>query len=201
MRIGLLGGSFNPPHNSHLAMASAAKEPHSLDEVWLVVAAKPPHKEAGELGDFEHRFEMARLAAKELPYLKASNIEKKLPGVSYTYRTLEVITQENPDAQLYFIMGADTVPELATWKNPERIFELAKPVVIPRSGFSPQDVCRLKNILPEAQLDTLRKAYLEVEPVDISSTAIREDARREKPFEQHVPSSIAEYIHHNRLYR
>jgi nicotinate-nucleotide adenylyltransferase len=200
MRVGLLGGSFNPPHNGHVEMARAAKEAHSLDEVWLVVAARPPHKEAGELGDFEHRFEMARLAAKELPYMKASDIEKKLPGVSYTYRTLEVITQDYPDAQLYFIMGADTVPELVTWKNPDSILNLAVPVVIPRNGFSPQDVNGLKYILPESQLDVLRAAYIEVEPVDISSTVIRENARSKKPFEQYVPSSVAEYILHNKLY-
>lgn len=200
MKIGLLGGSFNPPHNGHVAMARAAKEAHSLDEVWLVVAARPPHKETDELSNFEHRFEMTRLAAKELPYLKASDIEKRLPGVSYTYRTLEVITQEKPGVQLYFIMGADTVPELVTWKNPHRILDLAAPVVIPRSGFSPQDVNGLKEIIPESQLDALRAAYVKVEPVDISSTAIREDARHKKPFEQHVPSSVAEYISRNRLY-
>jgi nicotinate-nucleotide adenylyltransferase len=200
MRTGLLGGSFNPPHNGHLAMARAAKETHSLDEVWLLVAARPPHKRAGELADFKARFEMARLAAQELPYLKASDIEARLPGVSYTCRTLEVITRENPGVELHFIMGADTIPELATWKNPERILELAAPVVIPRSGFSARDVERLKDILPAEQLDALKESYLEADAVDISSTAVRERISRGEPFEQYLPSSVADYILRNGLY-
>ncbi len=200
MKIGLLGGSFNPPHNGHLMMARAAKEAHSLDMVRLLVAARPPHKEAGELGGFEHRFEMARLTAEELPYLEASDLEMKLPGVSYTYRTLEVLAKENPGARFFFIMGADTVPELATWKNPERILQLASPIVIPRSKFSPGDVDKLKDTLPEEQLDALRKAYLNTEPVDISSTAVRDNIRLGRPFEQHVPPSVAGYINRNNLY-
>lgn len=201
MRIGLLGGSFNPPHNGHLAMAMAAKGAHSLDEVWLLVAARPPHKSADELADFKMRFEMARLAAQELPYLKASDIEARLPGVSYTYRTLEVIAEENPDALLFFIMGADTVPELATWKKPGRILELAAPVVIPRIGFSARDVDRLRNVLSEKQLDALRESYLEMEAVDISSTAVREGISRGVTVEHHVPRSVAEHIRRHKLYR
>ena len=201
MKIGLLGGSFNPPHNGHLTMARAAREAHGLDEVKLVVASRPPHKDAGQLGDFESRFEMAQIAARELPYLSASDIEDGLPGISYTFRTLDIIGSRQPDAEFFFIMGADTVPELATWKNPDRILELAAPVVIPRSGFSPRDTEALRGILPAGQLEILRKSYLGVEPVDISSTVIREKAGRGEDFEHMVPRAVARYINKHGLYR
>ncbi len=201
MRIGLLGGSFNPPHNGHLAMARAARAACQLDEVWLLVAARPPHKSGKRLGEFDSRFEMARLTARELTYVSASDIEAQLPGISYTYRTLEVLKEKHPGAELFFIMGADTVPELATWKNPHRILELATPVVVPRSAFSPQDVEELRDVLSGEQLDALRKSYLSVEPVEVSSTMIRERIRRGEDFEQLVPGTVAGYIRQHNLYK
>jgi nicotinate-nucleotide adenylyltransferase len=201
MRIGLLGGSFNPPHNGHLAMARAAKDAHGLDEVWLLVAARPPHKRRRHLGDFNNRLEMAQLTARDLPYISASDIEEQLPGTSYTYRTLEVLKEQNPAAELFFIMGADTVPELLTWKNPGRILELAAPVVVPRGGFSAVDVDKLRGILSDRQLAALRKSYLPVEPVDISSTAIREMAARGEDFDHFVPDAVARYIRQKSLYK
>jgi len=201
MKIGLLGGSFNPPHNGHLAMARAAKKAHGLDEVWLLVAARPPHKEQHNLAAFSDRFEMAQLAAKDLPFLQASDIEANLPGPSYTYRTLEVLSGKYPGSEFFFIMGADTVPELSTWKNPQRIIELATPVVIPRTGFSVNDLEEMQNVLPERQLDILRGSYLAVEPVDISSTTIREFIARGEDFGQFVPDEVARCIQEKNLYK
>ena len=201
MKTGLLGGSFNPPHNGHLSMARAARDARKLDEVRLLVAARPPHKDSNELGDFHHRYEMAQLAAKELPFLKASDIEAKLPGTSFTYRTLEALTEKQPEDELYFIIGADTVPELSTWKRPERILELAELVVVPRTGFSARDVECLREMLPDKQLETLRKSYLSTEPVDISSTMIREKVRRGEEYKHLVPAAVARYILKHRLYQ
>lgn len=201
MKIGLLGGSFNPPHNGHIAMARAARDARKLDEVWFLVAARPPHKSEDQLGDFNPRFEMARLAAQELPCLKASDFEAQLPGISYTYRTLELLKKSRPEAELFFIIGADTVGELATWRKPDRILELAAPVVVPRTGFSPADTEKLRDVLPGEQLDILRESYIRTEPVDISSTMIREKVRRGEKFEHLVPEPVARYIHQHRLYR
>lgn len=200
MKVGLLGGSFNPPHNGHLMMARGAKEAHELDEVWLLVSPRPPHKGPGQLTDFEHRFEMARLTASELPFTSASDFEAGLTGTSYTYRTLEVLHERYPTHRFFFIMGADTVPELSTWKNPRRILELAAPVVVPRSGFSGSDVQRLGGVLAAEQLQTLRANYLAVEPVDISSTMIREKAARAEEFDSFLPAPVARYIRKYKLY-
>lgn len=201
MKIGLLGGSFNPPHNGHLAMARAARDARNLDHVWFLVAPRPPHKSEDELGNFTTRFEMAKLAARELPFLEASDFEANLPGTSYTYRTLEMLTEKQPKDELYFIIGADTVGELATWKKPERILELTSPVVVPRSRFSPADVEKLRDILPARQLDILRESYILSEPVDISSTMIREKVRRGEKFDHLVPQPVARYILTQDLYR
>ncbi len=201
MRTGLLGGSFNPPHNGHLGVAQAARDAYKLDEVLLLVSPRPPHKAQEQLTSFEHRFKMASLAAGELPYLAASDFEAHLPGTSYTYRTLEELKKKHPHGEFYFLMGADTVPALSTWKNPQRILELAIPVVIPRSGFSPADVASLSGTLPPGSLERLQECYLTVEPVDISSTAIRETVLRGESFEEFVPPAVARYIKQHRLYR
>jgi nicotinate-nucleotide adenylyltransferase len=201
LKIGLLGGSFNPPHNGHLAMARAAAKARSLDEVWLVVAARPPHKTPEQTGDSKHRMHMASLAADELPFLRACDIEFSLPGPSYTCRTLEVLSGQELGTRFFFIMGADSVPELPTWKEPGRVLELAQPVVIPRTGFSPADVEVLRGVLPESQLAALRAAYLNAEPVNISSTAIREMTHRGEPVGDMVPASVAAYIRRHGLYK
>lgn len=200
MKLGLLGGSFNPPHNGHLAMARAARTARSLDEVWFVTAARPPHKDQNALCDFPARFDMTSLAANEEGYVKACDIEAQLPGTSYTYRTLEVLKEKHAAAELFFVLGADTVPELRTWKNPQRIFELAQPVTIPRTGYAPKDTEKLRGILPEEQIEAIRDSYLSVHPVDISSTMIREMISRGEGFEKLVPKTVAWYILKHKLY-
>jgi len=201
MKTGVLGGSFNPPHNGHLAMARAACEERGLDRVWLLVAARPPHKSSGQLGELEHRLEMAKLAAASLPFLEVNDLETRLPGISYTYRTFEVLAEDYPQDELFFIIGADTVPELATWKNPNLILEIADPVVIPRTGFCPEDAEKLGPALSAKNIQKLKKNWLAVEPVDVSSTMIREKLEKGENIDGLVAGPVAEYIHRHGLYR
>ena len=199
MRLGLLGGSFNPPHSCHLALARAAAQAHALDSVLLIPAASPPHKRSG-LAPATDRLAMVRLAVAGQPGMEASDIELRRAGRSYTYITLEELHRLQPEATLFFILGGDSLRDLPTWRQPDRILELCRIVAIDRPGvevkLDPADLpatCR-------GALEQLERDRVPMEPCPFSSTAIREQLSRGETVDEQLPSAVLAYIREHGLY-
>lgn len=132
MNIGILGGSFDPIHNGHLHMAKCAYESYALDQVWLIPAGHSPNKDEHGMTDAKDRFQMCKLAAQPYPWMTVSRLELDSAERSYTYRTMEKLSEQFPMHRFFFIMGGDSLDYFEQWKQPERIAKLATILVIPR---------------------------------------------------------------------
>jgi nicotinate-nucleotide adenylyltransferase len=199
MKIGVLGGSFDPIHAGHLAIAEAARDRHGLDRVLVVPAGVPPHKR-GELAPAADRLTMVRLAIEGRPGLEASDIEIRRPGPSYTVDTLEELKRAHPDAELFFIMGADSLGEFFGWRNTRRILELARIVTVTRPGWQGDiDPASFPGVPAEA-IGRMAADRVEIPGVAAESKRIREAVRRGEPIDAEVPPSVAEYIRRRGLY-
>ena len=136
MNIGILGGSFDPIHNGHLHMAKCAYESYALYQVWLIPAGHSPNKDEHGMTDAKDRFQMCKLAAQPYPWMTVSRLELDSAERSYTYRTMEKLSEQFPMHRFFFIMGGDSLDYFEQWKQPERIAKLATILVIPRDLFS-----------------------------------------------------------------
>lgn len=200
-RLGILGGTFDPIHKGHLAMARAATAGMHLDRVLLIPSGSPPHKST-VVAAAAHRLEMVRLAAEGNPRLVASDLEVRRHGTSYTVDTLELLHRMHPESLLYFIVGEDSIPELPGWRALPRILELAQILTLPR-GDSAQATRFNTDIFPdiqEAVLHQCEKNRLTMAPVPIASTQLRETIARGEPFDDEVPAKVARYIRQHGLY-
>ena len=139
MRLGLFGGSFDPVHYGHLLLAECARETLRLDEVWLIPAATPPHKQSQQRAADKHRLQMIELALAGHEQIFASSLEIDRGGVSYTVDTLAQVHTQHPQATLFLLMGADSLRDLPTWREPERICAVSLPAVVRRSGSAEPD--------------------------------------------------------------
>ncbi len=192
MRIGLFGGTFDPVHLGHLRAAENAREALSLDLVALVPSAVPPHRGL-PLTAAADRLAMARLAAATHPRFEAWDDELRRSGPSYTVETVAALGAARPLDQLFLLVGADTWPEMTTWREPERLFSLVEVAVVARPGV---------------ELSRLAPPFASSRPVHrvdgpalaISATAIRERARDGRSVRYLVPDAVAAYISERRLY-
>lgn len=193
IRIGLLGGSFDPPHNGHLLAAGDAKDALQLDCVIFIPAAIQPLKADKQVDDrasAEHRLAMTRLLVDGLPGFEVNAIEIERGGLSYTVDTLSTLASQLQSSELFWLAGADVLRTFAKWRTPEKIVELATLVVMRRSG-EPAEVSGLPG--PPKLIDTRR--------IDISSTEIRQRVREGKSIRGFVPDAVADYIASAGLYR
>jgi len=195
--IGVLGSAFNPPHLGHLALAQEALWQLGLDEVILVPTGEAPHKRIADDPGREARMEMARLAAAEDSRFSVSALEVEREGPSYTYETLQALAEERADTQLVFVMGADAAVGLESWRNPERVVELANLAVARRAGVSEADVDAVLRSLGAEQ----RATMLEMPQFGVSSSAVRERARQGRPLRFLVPDPVASFIEERDVYR
>ena len=198
-RVGILGGTFNPPHLGHLHAAKTVREALNLDEVWLMPTQTPPHKPmpAGS-PDAASRLEMVKLAAAGEEGLAASELELTLPPPSYTANTVRVLAQRYPDTQFWWIVGADMLLTLEKWYHPEVIFAHCRIAALARENEQSQAI--------REHAGYLRKTYgagidlVESVPYPMSSTQVREilaaDARPEG-----IPAAVYDYILEKGLYR
>jgi nicotinate-nucleotide adenylyltransferase len=196
-RIGILGGTFNPPHIGHVACARAAAEQLGLDGVWLMPVAAPPHKRAEQDPGAEHRLALCRLAADEDERLSASAFEIERGGPSYTVDTLAALRADRPDDELTFVAGGDMAMSLPDWREPARVLELATFAVAERDALRREQIVAALGALPGAD----RIAFLDMPRVDVSSSRVRERVAAGEPVEDLVPAAVARYIEQRGLYR
>jgi nicotinate-nucleotide adenylyltransferase len=196
-RVGILGGTFNPPHIGHLSVARAALEQLQLARVVLVPARTPPHKAIECEPGPEHRFEMCRLTVAADERIEVSRVELDREGPSYTVDTLRLLHEQAPDAELTLIVGSDMAVDLPRWRDPEGILGLASLAVAARAGAERETVRRRLAALRGAE----RVAFLDMEEVDVSSSLVRERVARGLEIKDLVADGVAEYIEDHGLYR
>jgi nicotinate-nucleotide adenylyltransferase len=196
LRLGILGGAFNPPHIGHLVLAQEAAVRLSLDRVALVPYGEAPHKTIERDPGAEARLEMTRLAAQGDGRLAVSAIEVERGGPAYTYETLEALGQEEPEAQLVLVMGADAATGLASWRRPQRVLELASLGVAARAGIGEEDVRRAVSAIDGAG----RVEVFEMPEVAVSSTLARDRVVAGEPIRYLVPAAVVDYIEREGVY-
>lgn len=201
MKIGIMGGTFDPIHNGHLMLGQAAYEAFELDQVWFLPNGNPPHKANSQIeADASDRLEMTRLAVSGIPYFKASAYETKRTVVSCTFQTLEYFHARYPDNQLFFIIGADSLYSIETWIHPERIFPLCTILAAYRDEVNSREMMEIK-------IHELREKYhadirLLVTPLmHVASHEIRQYIKEGKDISSYLPESVVSYIKEHELYR
>jgi nicotinate-nucleotide adenylyltransferase len=197
-RIGILGGSFNPPHIAHLVCASEAAAQLRLDRVLFTPVAAPPHKDAEDDPGPEVRLELCRLAIEGDERLGVCDLEVLRGGPSYTVDTLRELHARTPEDDLTFIVGGDIALGLPSWHEPEAVLGLAQLAVAERSGAGRQDVV---DRLAERFGDAPAPVFFDMPRLDISSSLIRRRVAQGLPIRYLVPRSVAEHIARGRLYR
>jgi nicotinate-nucleotide adenylyltransferase len=199
MRVGILGGTFNPPHHGHLVCAQEARIQLGLDSVRLLPAGHPPHRtlEGRERATPGQRMSMVRLAAIGQPGLEVSDAELERDGVSWTVDTLSEMTAREPDTRFTLILGADQAEPFGGWREPARIAELAELAVAARDGH---DQTEALGALRRAAGGGRQRAF-EMPRVDISSTFVRERVRGGETIAHLVPAGVPEFIEQAGLYR
>ncbi len=197
LRLGLFGGTFDPPHFGHLVVAQDVAERLSLDGLLFLVAGLPPHKRGEVLSPPSLRVEMARAAVAGNPLFNVSEVELDREGPTYTVDTLRHFRVVHPDAELFFLLGADQLAEFHEWQEPEGIAALVTLVVVGRDGVGPGQ-------LPPVALGSggeLNFISLDVTRVDISSSEVRARVREGLSIEYLVPEEVRRIIETHRLYR
>ena len=187
MRLGIFGGSFDPPHVGHLLVATDSVEALRLDRLIFVPAAVQPLKVGQSAADARHRLAMVRLLVDDDARFAVDPIEMHREGLSYTVETLAAFADRHPDAERFFLAGTDVLGSLAQWREPRRVLQLATLAVMQRKGEGGQ--------VPDGAI------RVETRRVDVSSTEIRERVRKGRTIRGFVPDAVAAYIEAQRLYR
>jgi nicotinate-nucleotide adenylyltransferase len=195
--LGVLGGAFNPPHLGHLLLAQEARWRLELAEVLLMVTGVAPHKAIEDDPGGRVRLEMAGRAAADEEAVEASALEVEREGPSYAFRTLELLAEDEPGRELWFLLGADVAASLESWERPERVVELARLAVVPREDVEMEEVRSALGRLGAAD----RAEIIQMPLCGVSSTMIRQRAREGRPLRHLVPDPVAELIGERRLYR
>lgn len=198
-RVGILGGTFNPPHVAHLVCAQEALSQLELDVVLLVPAAVPPHKEVEDDPGVELRWELCRAAAEDADGVDASRIELERPGPSFTVDTLRELNAREPEQELTLIVGGDMALDLPRWRDPEGMLELARLGVAERAEASRERIAsRLARL--RGGRDPDRVVFFDMPRLDVSSSDVRRRVRERRPIRFLVPDAVREAIEEHGLY-
>ncbi len=199
MKIGIMGGTFDPIHIGHLLLAEFAYEEFDLDEIWFLPNGNPPHKE-NEFGEgLNDRIEMVKAAIKDVPYFQLSLYEAKENVHSYTYQTMHHFCEKYPENEFYFILGADSLFNFEQWKNFKEIFPTCTILAAMRDDKDMKDL--------EKQIAYLHNKYdakiavLKSPVIDVSSTTIRTRVAESKSVRYMVPDTVYDYIQERKLYQ
>jgi nicotinate-nucleotide adenylyltransferase len=195
--LGILGGTFNPPHVGHLVMVQEAIDQLGLDRVVLMPVAAPPHKEALADPGADVRLELCELATAGTPRVGVSDLEIERGGASYTVDTLRALHERVPEHALTFIVGGDMAHSLPSWREPEAVLALARLAVAERDGLRREDIAQRLDPLHSGD----RVAFFDMPRLDLSSSAIRERVATGRPIRFLVPDPVIEAIQSRSLYR
>ena len=219
LRLGLLGGSFNPVHNGHLAIARQTREALGLDQILFIPTNLPPHKSNNRLAPAQDRYEMVRLAIASDPTLTISDVELRRPGKSYTIDTIRLLQQEyGAQAQLSFLIGLDAFLDFPSWRDPRTLLELCRFVVLSRPGLLFRSLSSVPLLPPipvaslmdldagqisriEAPLGKHGLTCLRLPACPISASDIRSRIRQGLPVANLLPPSVESYILQHHLYQ
>ncbi len=198
-KIGIMGGTFDPIHVGHLILGEKAYEQLQLDKVWFMPSGNPPHKKyrEGRASD-EQRVEMVKRAISGNPHFELSLIEMNEDGYTYTYRTLEMLKEQNPDTDYYFIIGADSLYNFATWREPARICRACTIVAASRNHVPVHSLDQQMTYLSQQfhgcflRLDTMN--------IDVSSRLLRQWLKEGRSLRYYVPDNVIAYIRENHIY-
>jgi nicotinate-nucleotide adenylyltransferase len=188
MKIGILGGTFNPIHIGHLILAEEAREKLGLDRIIFVPTYLPPHKDNNDIAAATHRYKMIKLVIKTNRFLAVSDIEIKRDGRSYTIDTIKEFKKLYGNDELYFIIGSDLLKYLDEWKDLNEIIKMVNFVVATRPGYPLEEI--------PAYISTMA-----IRAVDVSAFEIRKAIKENKSFRYLVPDAVFSYINKNKLYR
>jgi nicotinate-nucleotide adenylyltransferase len=194
MKVGLFGGTFDPIHMGHLIVAESARVGFQLDDILFIPSAKAPHKQGEVFASIRERKKLLKLALKTNPNFQLCDVELQRGGVSYTVETIKWFLDSKRWSNhiLYLLIGADSILELDTWKNPDEILKSMQTLVMTRPGAE----------IEKADKKYLQKIkHVQVPLIDISSTQIRHRIRAGKSIRYHVPRSVEKYIYRKGLYR
>lgn len=198
MNIGVLGGTFDPVHRGHLKIAEVAMQRLDLDRILFMPAGEPWLKAEKEITPSQHRKKMLELAIEGYPRFAISTIELERPGATYTIETLEILHAGMDSAtDIFFLMGWDSLIQLPQWKRPSELIQMCRIVAFTRSGMWQPDLKTLEKKVPGIIHNTI---ILDMPPVDISSSDIRDRISKGLSIEGLVPEGVEEYILNNRLY-
>jgi nicotinate-nucleotide adenylyltransferase len=199
MKIGVLGGTFDPIHLGHLAVAAEARQVLSLGKVLFMPAGQPYFKESSSISSAEDRVKMLELATADEPAYQVSRLETERSGPSFAVDSIETIRKQlNPRDEVFFIMGWDSLMSLPLWHEADRLIKLCRIVAAPRPGYPQPD---LKSLEPDLPGIAGRAVVMERPLIDISATLIRERVRRGLPIDGLVSPAVAAYVREKGLYK
>mgnify|MGYP004567336233 FL=1 len=198
MKIGIMGGTFNPIHNVHLLMAEEAARQFKLDEVWFMPSKNPPHKKGADIVSAAHRTRMICHAIEGNPKFVFSDLELRREGTTYTSDTLEIIEKENPDCEIYFILGGDSLREIETWHKPAFVMRHCHILAADREDETGKQL--------KEKAEELRKTYkaeisfIKMPLIDISSSELRRQLQKGQSVDYRIPDAVMKYIRFHSLY-
>jgi nicotinate-nucleotide adenylyltransferase len=196
-KVGLLGGTFDPIHIAHLIVAEECRSNLSLDRVFFVPAGIPPHKLNNPITSAEHRVAMVELAIASNPHFEVSRLDIDRSGPCYSTDTIGLLSHQLPDsAEIYFIIGTDSLLDMPTWHEPARLIELCRFAVVGRPGYT-VDMDYLESVLPGVQS---RVEFVNAPSINLSSTDIKRRIQSGHSVKYQVPEQVEEYIFDQRLY-
>ncbi len=198
MNIGVMGGTFDPIHNGHLAVAEEVRSRLDLDVILFMPAGQPWLKADNPVSPAEYRVHMVRLAIADKPYLKLSTVEIERPGPTYTVDTMaELQVQLGAENDLFFVLGWGSLAELSQWKEPSRLITLCRLVAVPRPGYPRPDIKALEARIPGL---SQRVILMDKPEIDISASEIRDRVARGLSITHLVPEPVESYIKQQKLY-
>ncbi|OQY23282.1 MAG: nicotinic acid mononucleotide adenylyltransferase [Chloroflexi bacterium] len=195
--MGILGGTFDPPHYGHLALAENARVQLRLDRVLFVLAGQPPHKPEQPITPARHRAALVEAAIADNPAFAISCVDLDRPGPHYTVEMLALLRRKHPQADLFFLIGGDSLTQFLAWRDPAGIARQARLAVMQRPGYEP-DLGALEQAVPGI---SERLAWLDAPRLDIASSDLRRRVCAELPLRYLVPPPVESYIREHHLYR
>lgn len=194
-----MGGTFDPPHIGHLAMAEEVLSAMDLEEVWFLPTGRIAYKDSQNLSLPRERLAMVRLAVAGHPRFKVNGMEAEREEVSYTYQTLQRLEREFPDTEFVFIVGADSLDYMERWREPSEIFRRCVVAAVNRQGFSKEQREEKRRFLEKTFGAEIQ--MISMPPIDISSTELRKRAARGQSLHPFVPEAVCDYIKEHGLYQ